>query len=179
MSYYDRNVEKLAKAVTEKISEPVQAGAILMTRGGIWKEPLKQGAGSLLPNGLIAGAIEGAVGAVVGMGADAARNSMENALQKRHQVKLPTYSYVYVTPTRFGVYGLRQGFSGQVLASAVLIAPRSLVTQVEVRKVGVVFGQIDIALGDNRDIKADYHRQGVTQVESLRAALSQIGPTPR
>lgn len=179
MGYYDRNVERLAKAVTEKISEPVQAGAILMIRGGIWKESLKGGVGQLLPGGLIAGAIEGAVGAMAEMGVDAARNSVENALQKRHQVKLPTYSYVYVTPTRFGVYGLLQGFSGLVLASAVLIVPRSLVTNVEVRKVGVAFGQIDIALGDNRDIKADYHRKGVTQVESLRAALAQTGPIPR
>lgn len=138
MSSYDRKMATLAEAVAQKVGEPLQAWAVLVARGIVRKQAL----GAALPNGLIAGAVEGAVGALGQIGIDRARA----ALGKRVPVHLPDQSFAFATPTRFGIYGLRNGWSGFVLQRQLLLVPRSLVTRMEYGRIRMVFGDVYIEL---------------------------------
>lgn len=167
MSYYDRRVAELAEAVAQKVGEPVQACAVLTARGIVTKQAL----GTFVPVGAIAGAI--------GIVAQAASDHKRQAIGKRVPVHLPDQSCAFVTPTRFGIYGLRSKWwsTGWVLQRQVLVVPRSTVTRMEFGNVRMKFGSVYIELGDNREIKANYHRMGVKNIESLCAQLTQTPTT--
>lgn len=171
MSNFDRRMAELDEAVAQKVGEPVQACAVLLARGNVGKAAL----GAVLPGGAINGAIEGAAGYLAQAGVD----HMREALGKRVPVHLPDQSCAFVTPTRFGIYAMRNKFfsGGWVLQRQVLLVPRSLVTRMEFGKVRAVFGSVYIELGDNREIKANYHRIGVKNIESLCAQFTQA-PAP-
>lgn len=171
MSNYDRRMAELAEAVAQKVGEPVQACAVLVARGIVTKQAL----GAVLPSGAINGAVEGAVGYLAQAGIDHVRG----ALGKRVPVHLPDQSCAFVTPTRFGVYGLRNKFlsGGWVVQRQVLLVPRSLVTRAEFGNVRMMFGDVYIELGDNREIKATYHRVGVKNIEALCTHVAQA-PAP-